>query len=111
MEKKKKTPGDLAARGRDKKAQLPAQKQYGGTTSSDATRKRHKKETIAISHHIKGSYTDREFAPVATIRKYRIVQSEGGIKFKNGEQCASRHDSNDVKIVMADDRQRIAMRP
>ena len=31
-----------------------------------------------INHHIKGVYTDRELAPEATIRKYRIVQSEGG---------------------------------
>jgi hypothetical protein len=31
-----------------------------------------------INHHIKGVCADRELAPEATIRKYRIVQSEGG---------------------------------
>lgn len=31
-----------------------------------------------VNHHIKGIYGDKELAPEATIRKYRIVQSEGG---------------------------------
>ena len=31
-----------------------------------------------INHHIKGIYEDGELAPEATIRRYRIVQSEGG---------------------------------
>jgi hypothetical protein len=31
-----------------------------------------------VNHHIKGIYEDGELAPEPTIRKYRIVQSEGG---------------------------------
>jgi len=30
-----------------------------------------------INHHIKGIYGDRELSPEATIRQYRIVQTEG----------------------------------
>jgi len=31
-----------------------------------------------INHHIKGIYDDGELLPEATIRHYRIVQTEGG---------------------------------
>jgi hypothetical protein len=31
-----------------------------------------------INHHIKSIYEDRELSPEATIRQYRIVQTEGG---------------------------------
>jgi hypothetical protein len=36
------------------------------------------KDVRTINHHIQGIYEEGELDPTSTIRKYRIVQSEGG---------------------------------
>ena len=36
------------------------------------------KDVRAINEHIKSIYTEGELEPEATIRKFRIVQTEGG---------------------------------
>ena len=35
------------------------------------------KDVRTINHHIQSIYTDGELEPISTIRKYRIVQTEG----------------------------------